>query len=434
MPDPRPASPRRAATRPCTRAAAGRPGWCCPDADAATSCPNGDRVVTRRMERYVARTGGCSLFGALRRGRPTHRHRTGPYGDETTAGDRCGDRPRGRGRPGGGRIGGSATRRAGIHHGDRVGHMRQRGPAGAQSRVRVSSPCRWTTHTLGGKIQLAVSRIKHTARPLPGRHAGQPGRTRRLRAARSRSSVTTCPNAAGDAVRLDRLRPARRRRQRARAEPATATTAGYNRPPYVPTTAAIETGLAAPGRGVREGLRASRRRAARPPEDHRHRPATWTASAQALGAEQINYYGFSYGTYLGQVYATLYPDRVRRMVLDGNVDPRRVWYDANLDQDVAFDRNIKIYFGWVAKHDAVYHLGTTGQAVREALLRRAGGAAPSKPAGGVDRPGRVGPTSSCRPATTSSAGPDSADGVRAAGSTTTTPAPLKALYDGSTRR
>jgi pimeloyl-ACP methyl ester carboxylesterase len=83
----------------------------------------------------------------------------------------------------------------------------------------------------------------------------------------------------------------------------------------------------------------------------------------ALGQKQINYYGFSYGTYLGQVYATLYPKQVRRMVLDSNVDPRKVWYQANLDQDVAFEKNMKIWFAWVAKYDSVYHLGTTGRAV-----------------------------------------------------------------------
>ena len=69
----------------------------------------------------------------------------------------------------------------------------------------------------------------------------------------------------------------------------------------------------------------------------------------ALGAAQINYYGFSYGTYLGQVYSTLFPTHVRRMVLDSNVDPRHVWYAANLDQDIAFDRNINIWFGWLAE-------------------------------------------------------------------------------------
>ena len=43
---------------------------------------------------------------------------------------------------------------------------------------------------------------------------------------------------------------------------------------------------------------------------------------QALGQQQITYYGFSYGTYLGQVYATLFPSHVRRLILDSNVDPR----------------------------------------------------------------------------------------------------------------
>jgi pimeloyl-ACP methyl ester carboxylesterase len=86
---------------------------------------------------------------------------------------------------------------------------------------------------------------------------------------------------------------------------------------------------------------------------------------RALGVEQINYYGFSYGTYLGSVYATLFPQRVRRMVLDANVDPTRVWYQANIDQDIAFDRNIKIYFDWVAKYDSVYHLGTSGADVEK---------------------------------------------------------------------
>ena len=102
----------------------------------------------------------------------------------------------------------------------------------------------------------------------------------------------------------------------------------------------------------------------------------------ALGQKQINYYGFSYGTYLGQVYATLFPHRVRRAVFDSNVDPRRVWYAANLDQDVAFERNMKIWFAWLAKYDAVYHLGKTERAVearwyaeRSRLLKH--------PAGGV---------------------------------------------------
>ncbi|TKG71312.1 alpha/beta hydrolase [Prauserella endophytica] len=41
----------------------------------------------------------------------------------------------------------------------------------------------------------------------------------------------------------------------------------------------------------------------------------------AVGDEKLNYVGFSYGTLLGATYANLFPDRVRTMVLDGNVDP-----------------------------------------------------------------------------------------------------------------
>jgi pimeloyl-ACP methyl ester carboxylesterase len=86
---------------------------------------------------------------------------------------------------------------------------------------------------------------------------------------------------------------------------------------------------------------------------------------QALGQQQITYYGFSYGTYLGQVYATLFPSHVRRLIMDSNVDPLRGWYqDVNLVQDGPYNRNEDIWFGWIAKYDGVYHLGSTEGAVR----------------------------------------------------------------------
>jgi hypothetical protein len=45
------------------------------------------------------------------------------------------------------------------------------------------------------------------------------------------------------------------------------------------------------------------------------------------------------------------------------VNWKRVWYDANIDQDIAFDKNIKVYFDYVAKHDDHWHLGKTGRDV-----------------------------------------------------------------------
>ena len=40
----------------------------------------------------------------------------------------------------------------------------------------------------------------------------------------------------------------------------------------------------------------------------------------AVGDEQLSYLGFSYGTFLGATYASLFPDNHRAMVLDGAVD------------------------------------------------------------------------------------------------------------------
>lgn len=107
---------------------------------------------------------------------------------------------------------------------------------------------------------------------------------------------------------------------------------------------------------------------------------------EALGQSKISYYGFSWGSYLGQVYMTLFPNRVRRVVLDGVVDPRGVWYQANLDQDVAFQRTIKAFFAWVARNNAVYQLGRTEGEVYAAYNREAAKLTRAPAAGG-----RVGP-------------------------------------------
>lgn len=42
---------------------------------------------------------------------------------------------------------------------------------------------------------------------------------------------------------------------------------------------------------------------------------------QALGEEQLSFYGISYGSLLGQTYAAMFPDRVRAMIIDGVLNP-----------------------------------------------------------------------------------------------------------------
>lgn len=87
-----------------------------------------------------------------------------------------------------------------------------------------------------------------------------------------------------------------------------------------------------------------------------------------LGEKKINYLGYSYGTYLGAVYGQMFPDQVDRMILDSavNPDPRKVWYQDNLGQDVPAQKRMGQFFDWVAKYDGVYHLGTKGEDVQAA--------------------------------------------------------------------
>ncbi|MGO9160260.1 MAG: alpha/beta hydrolase [Streptosporangiaceae bacterium] len=89
----------------------------------------------------------------------------------------------------------------------------------------------------------------------------------------------------------------------------------------------------------------------------------------ALGQDKISYLGYSYGTYLGQVYATMFPSRVRRMVLDSIVDPRGVWWADNISQDYAFENRLKAFFAWAARYDGTYHLGATAAAVSASWYR-----------------------------------------------------------------
>jgi pimeloyl-ACP methyl ester carboxylesterase len=89
----------------------------------------------------------------------------------------------------------------------------------------------------------------------------------------------------------------------------------------------------------------------------------------ALGQQKINYFAYSYGTYIGQVYATLFPDRIRRMVLDSTVGPAGVWYTDNIDQDYAFQGRMDAFFAWVARYDSTYHLGSTQAQVQQAWYR-----------------------------------------------------------------
>ncbi|SCK59103.1 alpha/beta hydrolase [Streptomyces sp. WMMB 322] len=110
----------------------------------------------------------------------------------------------------------------------------------------------------------------------------------------------------------------------------------------------------------------------------------------ALGDKKLNYLGVSYGTYIGSVYSTLFPTHVRRMVVDSVVNPSRdqIWYQNNLDQDVAFQGRWKDWTKWVAEHDSTYGIGDTAAKV-EAQWKKLRAEAKEKPFGGVVGPAEL---------------------------------------------
>jgi pimeloyl-ACP methyl ester carboxylesterase len=63
----------------------------------------------------------------------------------------------------------------------------------------------------------------------------------------------------------------------------------------------------------------------------------------ALGENQLDYLGASYGTLLGATYAGLFPSHIRRMVLDGAVDPTLTGEQLALGQARGFQTALNAY-------------------------------------------------------------------------------------------
>ncbi|MEU9103335.1 alpha/beta hydrolase [Streptomyces xanthophaeus] len=231
----------------------------------------------------------------------------------------------------------------------------------------------------GRQISLALTRVRHTAATSQGPllvNPGGPGGSGRSLAGFVASALPKDVAAQYDVIGFDP-------RGVGRSEPALDCGNGHFspvRPDSVPRDAATERANLKRVRSFAESCR----------DKHADvLPHIGTVSAArdlevlrtALGAEQISYFGYSYGTYLGAVYAKLHPGKVRRLVLDSVVDPGGVWYEDNLAQDRAFDARHKAFLAWVAQHDATYGLGTDPArveerwyAMREAVRRTPAGA------------------------------------------------------------
>lgn len=105
---------------------------------------------------------------------------------------------------------------------------------------------------------------------------------------------------------------------------------------------------------------------------------------KALGDEKLTYLGYSYGTAIGAVYAEMFPDRVRALVLDGAIDISLSGDDVALGQALGFEGALQDYIAYCAARSCITGFGSDPRAGIMELTRRAE-AAPI-PAPGTDRP------------------------------------------------
>nr|WP_231686509.1 alpha/beta hydrolase [Corynebacterium deserti] len=89
----------------------------------------------------------------------------------------------------------------------------------------------------------------------------------------------------------------------------------------------------------------------------------WERVRQALGEEKISILGLSYGTYLGSVYASRYPQHTDRVVLDSAMSPSLAWNGVMAAQEHGYKNSLNDFFTWVAENNDTYGLGATPLAV-----------------------------------------------------------------------
>ncbi|SEH00541.1 alpha/beta hydrolase fold [Nonomuraea solani] len=91
----------------------------------------------------------------------------------------------------------------------------------------------------------------------------------------------------------------------------------------------------------------------------------------ALGEEKLTYYGISYGTLIGQMYAELFPDKIRALALDSNMD-HSLGIKGFLDTEaVAVQDSFDQFVGWCEQDTTCVLHGKDIRAIWKDLLAKA---------------------------------------------------------------
>ena len=89
----------------------------------------------------------------------------------------------------------------------------------------------------------------------------------------------------------------------------------------------------------------------------------------ALGEEKISYFGFSYGSELGTTWATMFPETVRAIVVDGAVDPNASSTEEGMNQAKGFEGQLSTFLKQCsAKSTCEFHNGGDAEAAFDKLV------------------------------------------------------------------
>ncbi|KEF57871.1 uncharacterized protein A1O9_05792 [Exophiala aquamarina CBS 119918] len=96
--------------------------------------------------------------------------------------------------------------------------------------------------------------------------------------------------------------------------------------------------------------------------------------AQALGEDgMIRYWGFSYGTLLGSTIAAMFPEKIDRMILDGNINPTDYYHGTNEESVDNVDAALLNFFETCAEAGPTFcplaDATSTGQELHDAFLQ-----------------------------------------------------------------
>lgn len=91
-----------------------------------------------------------------------------------------------------------------------------------------------------------------------------------------------------------------------------------------------------------------------------------------LGEAKLTYFGYSYGTYLGAVYAQMFPTHVRALVLDGDFPPSLTTIPLEEQQSAGFEQDLHDFLTWCGTSAQCGQISSSGtpEATYERLASR----------------------------------------------------------------